>query len=80
VNAMSNSRKWTTDFNARKRELEKFTKPLRSAKARKEAMMLAAIGRPADLPQQARVSLALRRIAGFPSPARRAAMQGEGSK
>lgn len=64
---MGNTRKWTADFNARRRELEAFTKPLRSAKARREAIMLAAMGRPADLPQQAKVSLALRRIAGFPS-------------
>lgn len=74
---MSNSRKWTTDFNAKREALKSVIKPLRSAKARKEAMKLAAMGRPADLAEQARVSLALRRIAGF--PARRAAlMQGGG--
>ena len=35
---MGNTRKWTADFNARRRELEAFTKPLRSAKARREAI------------------------------------------
>lgn len=35
---MGNNRKWTTDFNLRKAALERLTKPLRSAKARREAI------------------------------------------
>lgn len=35
---MGNPRSFTTNFNARKRELELFTKPLRSARARREAI------------------------------------------
>ena len=74
---MGNPHSYTTKYVAIKAQLEAATKPLRSAKARKQAMKLAAMGRPADLAEQARVSLALRRIAGF--PARRAALMQGGS-
>lgn len=64
---MGNPRSYTTKYVAIKGKLEAATKPLRSAKARRQAIDAAASGRPADLAQQARVSLNLRRIAGFPS-------------
>lgn len=61
---MGNPRSFTSKFVARKTELEACTKPLRSAKAKRAAIERAASGRPSDLSQQARISIALRRIAG----------------
>lgn len=63
---MGNSRSFTTTFNTVNRKLEQALKAngYRSASKRRELMMLAAMGRPADLPEQARISLALRRIVG----------------
>jgi hypothetical protein len=62
---MSNSRKWTTDFNARKEALEAFVKAKagRSITKRREAVQ-----RAATMPNS------------LPALARRDAMQGEGSK
>lgn len=64
---MGNSRSFTSKFVAKQTALETVTKPLRSLKAKREAIARAAAGRPADLSQQARISIALRRIAGIPS-------------
>lgn len=69
---MGNPHSYTSKYVSVVGKLAAATKRLRSAKARQKAIDAAASGRPADLAQQARVSLALRRIAGF--PARRAAL------
>jgi hypothetical protein len=63
---MGNPRSFTTTFNAKNRELEGFRKSrgCTSTKKIKAAVARAASGRPADLASQARISLALRRIAG----------------
>lgn len=60
---MGNTRNWTREFNARQRELTSFVKAKagRSEKARKEAIKVAANGRPAELPVIARASVANRR-------------------
>lgn len=74
---MGNTRQWTRQFNARVSELQSALKAngIRSEKKRRELISRAASGRPADLREQAKVSLALRRIAGTPSLFRRASMQ-----
>ena len=62
---MGNPRNWTTTFNARTRELEQSLKANGITKSRRRKLInKAASGRPSDLAEQARVSLALRRIAG----------------
>jgi hypothetical protein len=60
---MGNTRSWTREFNARRRELSSFVKAKagRSEKARKDAIKAAANGRPAELPQIARAAVASRR-------------------
>lgn len=60
---MGNTRSWTRDFNAVHRSLTSFVKAKagRSERARKDAIRAAANGRPAELPQIARASVADRR-------------------
>lgn len=60
---MGNTRHWTREFNARQNELSAFvrSKTGRSEKARKNAIQAAASGRPANLAEIARASVANRR-------------------
>lgn len=64
---MGNPHSYTTKYVNVIDGLKAVTKPLRSFKAKRNAIRAAAAGRPRDLPEQARVSVALRRIAGTPS-------------
>lgn len=59
---MSNSRKFTTTFNAVNDRLRAFLKPVRSDKRRKELMQRAASGRDPQLPSKAREAVAARRV------------------
>ncbi len=60
---MGNPHSYTTKYVRVIDGLEAATKPLRSAKARKQAINAAASGRPRDLAQKARAAIAQRRAA-----------------